>query len=85
MKVPRQALALGLGSMFNHHRIPNIAWERSLSTESIRYFTLREVSADEELCISYGPKLWFEDVDKPNTEEEEKENDVLLMEKDVFD
>jgi len=57
-----------------------------LSTESIRYFTLREVNPDEELCISYGPKLWFEDVDKPNAEEkEEKENDVLLMEADVFD
>jgi SET domain-containing protein len=83
-KIPRQALALGLGSMFNHRRNPNVAWERNLVTESIRYFTLSDVLPGEELCISYGPKLWFEDVDGPTAEDKESENDVLLTGEDIF-
>jgi len=73
--------------MFNHNRIPNVAWERQLSTESIRYFTLRDIEADEELCISYGPKLWFVDSDGPRDVEEPAEEDtnVLLTGSDVFD
>jgi uncharacterized protein len=55
-KVPQQALALGLGSMFNHKRMPNIAWKRDIHAQSIRYFTLREIAEGEELCISYGSK-----------------------------
>jgi len=87
-KVPRQALALGLGSMFNHNRTPNVAWERQLSTESIRYFTIRDIEAGQELCISYGPKLWFEDTDAgPMTDEtpDDETNDISLTRADVFD
>ena len=65
VKVSRQALALGLGSMFNHMRIPNVGWERDIPTQSIRYFTIRDIMEGEELCISYGPKLWFDDADGP--------------------
>ena len=65
VKVSRQALALGLGSMFNHMRIPNVGWERDIPTKSIRYFTIRDIMEGEELCISYGPKLWFDDADGP--------------------
>lgn len=32
-------------------------------TESIRYITTRTVLPDEELCIFYGHKLWFDPVD----------------------
>lgn len=63
VKTSRQALALGLGSMFNHMRIPNVGWERDIPTLSIRYFTIRDIMEGEELCISYGPKLWFDDAD----------------------
>ena len=31
-------------------------------TDSIRYTTSRDVRPDEELCIFYGHKLWFEPV-----------------------
>ncbi|KAL9547604.1 hypothetical protein MBANPS3_006085 [Mucor bainieri] len=47
------ALALGLGSMFNHNSAPNVGFIRDIPNKLIRY--------DEELCISYGNHLWFED------------------------
>ena len=27
------------------------------------YSTLRDIEAGEELCVSYGPHLWFQDAD----------------------
>lgn len=32
-------------------------------TDSIRYETVRDIDVDEELCIFYGHKLWFEPLD----------------------
>ena len=60
-----QALALGLGSMFNHStREQNVGWIRNTETDVIVYTTLRNVKAGEELCISYGSaRLWFPDAD----------------------
>ncbi|KAF8650125.1 hypothetical protein AX16_005362 [Volvariella volvacea WC 439] len=56
----RMALALGLGSLFNHSTTPNVSYTRDNSTESIRYTTARCIEAGEELCIFYGHNLWFE-------------------------
>ena len=85
--VPRQALALGLGSMFNHKRSPNVAWQRNIQTQSIRYFAIRNIVEGEELCISYGPKLWFDDADGTATQEHAVEDvrDVLSCSVDIFD
>ena len=47
--------------MFNHSPTPNLNYIRDYSTGSIKYTTSREVQAGEELCIFYGPKLWFEE------------------------
>lgn len=60
-----QALALGLGSLFNHSsRRQNVVWRRDVAGLVIRYVTAREVEAGEELCISYGAgRLWFRDVE----------------------
>ncbi|KAI1617582.1 hypothetical protein EDD36DRAFT_459266 [Exophiala viscosa] len=60
-----QALALGLGSMFNHStRAQNVGWKRNTETEVIVYTALRDIKAGEELCISYGhARLWFKDAD----------------------
>jgi len=60
-----QALALGLGSMFNHStRTQNVGWKRDTETDCIVYTALRDIQVGEELCISYGSaRLWFEDVD----------------------
>ena len=50
-----------VGSLFNHDQMPNVSFSLDHSTESIRYTTTRDVLPDEELCIFYGHKLWFED------------------------
>jgi hypothetical protein len=84
-KASRQALALGLGSMFNHMRIPNVGWVRDIPRQTIRYYTLRVVKEGEELCISYGPKLWFVDADAPEEGDIcEDEDHVLSLDTDVF-
>ncbi|KAG0355863.1 hypothetical protein BG005_005203 [Podila minutissima] len=57
------ALAFGLGSMFNHSKYPNVGFQRDFENKMIRYSTLRDVAAGEELCISYGPNLWFPDME----------------------
>ncbi|KAF9934896.1 hypothetical protein FBU30_010163 [Linnemannia zychae] len=57
------ALALGLGSMFNHSNTPNVGFQRDFENSLIRYSALREILPDEELCISYGPNLWFPDME----------------------
>ncbi|KAI0726233.1 hypothetical protein C8Q72DRAFT_847416 [Fomitopsis betulina] len=59
----RMALALGLGSLFNHSQHPNLMYTLDSETESIRYITTRRIEEGEELCIFYGHKLWFNDVD----------------------
>lgn len=61
-----QALALGLGSMFNHSSNTyqcNVAFQMNKSQCTISYTTTRAIKANEELCINYGPKLWFVDVE----------------------
>lgn len=47
-----QAIIFGLGSMFNHARDQNVGWKRDLERQVIKYQTLRNVKAGEELCES---------------------------------
>ncbi|KAJ2890089.1 hypothetical protein GGI21_006306 [Coemansia aciculifera] len=56
------ALALGLGSMFNHEPLgrENIGFIRDVGLGLIRYTALRDIAAGEELCICYGPNVWFD-------------------------
>lgn len=64
-KVTRtQAIALGLGSIFNHSEKQNVGFTRDFGREVIEYVTLRDVGRGEELCINYGPRLWFEDAER---------------------
>ncbi|KAI9497328.1 hypothetical protein BDB00DRAFT_757073 [Zychaea mexicana] len=58
------ALALGLGSMFNHNTNPNVGYYRDFKNKVIRYTTTRDIEIDEEMCISYGSNLWFEDTEE---------------------
>ncbi|CDU23396.1 uncharacterized protein SPSC_02025 [Sporisorium scitamineum] len=64
------ALALGLGSLFNHDGAsPNVKWTLDYATHSIGYTTVREVREGEELTISYGSgRMWWE----PELTEEQK-------------
>ena len=52
-----------LGSLFNHSQQPNVSYTIDPTTDSIRYTTSRRILPDEELCIFYGHKLWFEPED----------------------
>ncbi|KAF5389208.1 hypothetical protein D9757_003477 [Collybiopsis confluens] len=62
-KAGRFALALGIGSLFNHSNSPNISYFLDPQTDSIRYQTVRDIEQDEELCIFYGHNLWFDPID----------------------
>jgi hypothetical protein len=63
--IKTQAVIFGLGSMFNHSRDhQNVGWKRDLDRELIIYYALRHIRQGEELCISYGDRLTFEDVEK---------------------
>ncbi|KAJ7935514.1 hypothetical protein B0H13DRAFT_2246722 [Mycena leptocephala] len=57
------ALALGLGSLFNHSNFPNLSYKIDPSNDLIHYTTTRNVDPDEELCIYYGNNLWFDSVE----------------------
>ena len=67
------ALALGLGSLFNHHpSSPNVKWMLDHATHSIGYTTTRRIEPGEELTISYGTgRMWWEP--KPTEDEVERE------------
>ncbi|KAF9184657.1 hypothetical protein BGZ51_003200 [Haplosporangium sp. Z 767] len=85
------ALALGLGSMFNHSNKPNVGFQRDFENKLIRYTALREIYPGEELCISYGPNLWFPDMedegqkaDRPDSGYE-RERRSLNLESDLSD
>lgn len=79
--VNTQAVVFGLGSMFNHSRKEqNVVWDRDLDRLLITYRAARTIRKGEELCISYGNHLTFEDVDEireRNEREPETEMDVL--------
>ena len=51
--------------MFNHStQNQNVGWTRDLANELVIYRALRDIPEGEELCISYGDHLTFEDADK---------------------
>lgn len=55
------ALALGMGSLFNHHPNPNVSWRRDQESLTIAFTTARSIRSGEELCISYGVgRMWWE-------------------------
>ena len=60
-----KALALGLGSLFNHSYHPNTQYRREFDQHLIIYTALRDIAPDEELTINYNgapddtTPLWF--------------------------
>lgn len=68
--------------MFNHSVIrQNVGWKRNLEAGVIIYSTLRDIEQGEELLISYGSRLTFEDVEAAEIRaaEEEEEGDGLSI------
>lgn len=74
-----QAVILGLGSLFNHSaHLQNVGWIRDIPNKTITYKTLRDIKDGEELCISYGDRLTFVDVDaKFRYDAAEEASDIL--------
>lgn len=56
------ALALGLGSLYNHASDPNAACELDLDDDCLVITSRRPIAAGEEITISYGDDsdLWFD-------------------------
>ena len=66
--IKTQAVVFGLGSMFNHSRThQNVGWKRDIDRQLMIYYALRDIHDGEELCISYGDRLTFEDVEQQTT------------------
>lgn len=71
-------LALGYGSLFNHSRHPNVDYRVDAANLCIRYFSgHKNIQKDEELCISYGESLWFDDASTGSQESSESEPEIL--------
>jgi SET domain-containing protein len=84
--ITTQAIILGLGSMFNHSTLnQNVGWERDLCNLLITYISLRDIRAGEELCISYGPRLTFKDVDAEELERDPDDWTEVLNIIDLID
>ena len=69
-----QALALGMGSMFNHSRRNNVGFIVDKVNLLIRYTTVKDVAKDTELLINYGNRLWFVDQECGNSETDSDED-----------
>ncbi|MGX9135183.1 SET domain-containing protein [Rummeliibacillus sp. JY-2-4R] len=60
------ALALGLGSLFNHSYSPNLTLKNNEENLSIDFYALQDIKEGEELTINYHGDpdnknpLWFE-------------------------
>lgn len=80
-----QAVILGLGSLFNHStHLQNVGWIRDVQNKIITYRTLRDIKHGEELCISYGDRLTFVDVDAELTYDMVEEASDILAKIEVI-
>jgi SET domain-containing protein len=69
----RLAFAMGVGSLFNHSSEKNCLYEMwsigdvdevsnfSYPFNALKFITVRDVACGEELTISYGDDVWFEE------------------------
>lgn len=59
------ALALGVGSLFNHSYEPNAVYTKEYENATISYTAIREIAVGEEILINYNGRpddmdaLWF--------------------------
>jgi uncharacterized protein len=63
------AIALGLGSLYNHSYTPNALYINNLPQMSIEFISLKDIEEGEEITVNYNrdpdnkKPLWFEVVD----------------------
>ncbi|GAA6006657.1 Tad3p [Rhodotorula paludigena] len=70
------AVALGIGSLFNHSSSPNVTYSLDYSQYTISYRTAKPVRQGEELTIFYGHSVRFSGTDN-SSEEAVVENDAI--------
>ena len=64
--------------MFNHSRDEqNVVWARDVERQLVVFRAARYIHAGEELCISYGSRLWFEDTDRDVAQDEDDGSHML--------
>jgi hypothetical protein len=70
-KAGNMLLALGYGSLFNHSKHPNVDY-RIGDDDCIHFYSssYRTIRSGDELCISYGSNLWFEDASDGESEDD---------------
>lgn len=60
------AVALGLGSLFNHSYEPNVVYTRELDTQTLVFTALADIATDTELTVNYNgvpdcrDPVWFD-------------------------
>ncbi|GAA5976025.1 hypothetical protein JCM5350_000289 [Sporobolomyces pararoseus] len=69
------AVALGLGSLFNHSALPNVSYEIKQSEYTIHYRAAKPIKAGEELFIFYGHSVRFSGDPIPVEDSEELVDD----------
>lgn len=63
----RAALALGVGSLFNHSENPNVEWQIDKKRKEIVFYTIKDVKPGRQLYIDYGyDPLEWKDYDRLN-------------------
>jgi len=85
-------LALGYGSLFNHHFTnPNVNYKVCHCNRQIFFYVgYKPILCGEELCISYGSSVWFEDMTNipgrsGSSSSEQKDLDVMTTNDDNDD
>ena len=62
------AIALGIGSLFNHSYEPNAFYRKNLEEQVIEFIALRDIRSGEEITVNYSghpygkQPMWFETV-----------------------
>lgn len=78
------ALALGLGSIFNHSRRPNVSYRLRSDNLTIEYTNTSDIRAGEELCIYYG-NVRFEEEELEDDDDDDTNWEEKMARLDVFD
>lgn len=64
------AVALGLGSLFNHNKYANVWYRKDFINKSLVFITTRDIPKGKQLFIDYGyDPLYPEDIDRVVLEE----------------
>ncbi|BGP42350.1 tRNA-specific adenosine deaminase subunit tad3 [Rhodotorula kratochvilovae] len=71
------AVALGIGSLFNHSSSPNVTYSLDYSQYTISYRTAKSVKEGEELTIFYGHNVRFSNDENTSEEDSFVQGDAI--------